>query len=970
LDQSSRYDLAGESRQDETLPAWARLREHRVLAPLIELERWFAWYVGTVVDDKTGEAKVDAKGKPKLSKRPWRAKLSDPEPSLTRDDPIDRGVDGEPGGWKSYDDAVADALRHRGSLAGIGFALVGTDYVVLDFDKCRDPEQTAIMHGLTGGVFNTVRKLGSYVEASVSGKGVHVIGIASADTPSLHRRVRHEGCTHLEIFHRLAPGSSRFITFSGWAIDALCSPELGNLSAAAETFIWKAGLGPEPKQGMPKLAFEPRPRGGAGGDPETLESLITGFDFSRIEDSAAELVATLRRNDWAASEHRNAAAFWVACSLREANASPTAARDMIVASSLFRHFLKSRGPTAAVKAVEQLVTRAFAQTVPFLTAEEEAAAVTPEAEEEALALLRARANGAADPEPGKPDVAPDDPKPGAKPKRAPAAEKPPAEEPTVTKRVIRPPSAGAEPPSSEEPTPQEPPEEPPEELSSLIRNGGLAADGKPPKNRSKSFFYVVAKLRERGFDAARITKLLKRYPNGIGRCFRQRLGAEVTRVLAKLTGPIGLDKHDLTVDDFYAFPPKNAFIFAPAGEFWPRDAVDLRTKFVFIGKDDKGEDVLMPASVWLDRKKTVEQITWAPGEPQAIAHRLISEGGWSKQQGCHVFNLYRPPQRKAGDRRKASPWLRHLIHTYGKEQARHIIGFLAHRIQRPQEKINHGLVLAGEQGIGKDTLLEPVKYGVGPWNFKDITPKPLLGRFNPFVKAVVLRISEARDLGEVSRYDFYEHTKVYLAAPPDVLMCDEKNIREHPIVNVCGVIFTTNHKEGGIYLPPDDRRHYVAWSELKKENFTKSYWNWLWGWYKRGGIWNVVAYLEAYDLAKFDPKAPPPQTEAWRAIVDSSKAPEEAELADALDLMNNPPVVTLKDILKEKIKPAIADFLEDRKNRRIIPHRMKACGYVPVRNDVPKDGLWKIGGARQVIYAKEELTKFQQLSEIKRRYHV
>jgi hypothetical protein len=35
----------------------------------------------------------------------------------------------------------------------------------------------------------------------------------------------------------------------------------------------------------------------------------------------------------------------------------------------------------------------------------------------------------------------------------------------------------------------------------------------------------------------------------------------------------------------------------------------------------------------------------------------------------------------------------------------------------------------------------------------------------------------------------------------------------------------------------------------------------------------------------------------------------------------------------------------------VIPHRFEQCGYSPVRNDDAKDGLWKLNGARQVIYA-------------------
>ena len=44
---------------------------------------------------------------------------------------------------------------------------------------------------------------------------------------------------------------------------------------------------------------------------------------------------------------------------------------------------------------------------------------------------------------------------------------------------------------------------------------------------------------------------------------------------------------------------------------------------------------------------------------------------------------------------------------------------------------------------------------------------------------MILRINEARDLGEINRYAFYEHMKPIIAAPPEVLRCDEKNIREY-----------------------------------------------------------------------------------------------------------------------------------------------------------------------------------------------
>jgi hypothetical protein len=145
-------------------------------------------------------------------------------------------------------------------------------------------------------------------------------------------------------------------------------------------------------------------------------------------------------------------------------------------------------------------------------------------------------------------------------------------------------------------------------------------------------------------------------------------------------------------------------------------------------------------------------------------------------------------------------------------------------------------VLGGVSGIGKDTILEPVKRAIGPWNFSEVAPGDLFQTYNGYLKSVILRISEARDLGDVNRYSFYEHTKTLMAAPPDVRRCNEKYLREHSVFNVTGVIITTNHKTDGIYLPEDDRRHYVAWSPVTKESFPNDFWQNHWRWYENGGL--------------------------------------------------------------------------------------------------------------------------------------
>jgi hypothetical protein len=407
----------------------------------------------------------------------------------------------------------------------------------------------------------------------------------------------------------------------------------------------------------------------------------------------------------------------------------------------------------------------------------------------------------------------------------------------------------------------------------------------------------------------------------------------------------------VTLADFRAYLPDHNYIFMPTGGFWKKEGINA----------------LQPGSTrWLDRNRPVHALTWAPGHPMLIENRLVVDNGWIERNGVTTFNFYRPSTLELGDPTKAEPWLE-LVHKVYPDDAERLITYLAHRVQRPGEKINNAVLLGGTPGIGKDTIVEPVKRAVGAGNCRETSPTQIMGRFNGFYKAVILRVSEVRDLGEFNRYQFYERMKAYLATPPDTIRVDEKNIPEHEIVNCFFAILTSNQLTNGIYLPPDDRRHDVMWSKLTKDDFKDGYWNWIWGWYDAGGISHVAAYLTARDISKFNPKAPPPKTAAFWAIVDANRAPEDSELTDVLDKMGNPDVVTVAQTIMAAGAAGsghfgIADWLCDRKNRRAIPHRFEGAGYTAVRNDVANDGLWVIGGRRQVIYAKKDLSLRDQIN--------
>jgi hypothetical protein len=113
------------------------------------------------------------------------------------------------------------------------------------------------------------------------------------------------------------------------------------------------------------------------------------------------------------------------------------------------------------------------------------------------------------------------------------------------------------------------------------------------------------------------------------------------------------------------------------------------------------------------------------------------------------------------------------------------------------------------------------------------------------------------------------------------------------------------------------------------------------------------------DISDFDPKAPPPKTSAFWAIVDANRSTEDSELADLLDRLNRPAAVTTDILIRaanDAMSFSIVVWLQERKNRRVVPIHLEKCGYGFVRNGSADDGLFVIEGRRQVVYARSDLS--------------
>jgi Family of unknown function (DUF5906) len=411
----------------------------------------------------------------------------------------------------------------------------------------------------------------------------------------------------------------------------------------------------------------------------------------------------------------------------------------------------------------------------------------------------------------------------------------------------------------------------------------------------------------------------------------------------------------VAIDTFYFHSKENKFIYIPNGALWPRASIVARVPPV--GR--------LSAATIIAAERAVEDATWWPGKPQILHNDLVVKGGLIEKSGARTFNFYRPPAIVPGRADGAKLYLDH-VRTLYPDDADHILKWFAYRVRHPNIKINHALVLGGAQGIGKDTLLYPMIAAVGYWNTDIVSPHQVMEKFNACIKSVLLIITEARDMGEINRPMFYEYLKNVIAAPPDVLEVNEKNVQKYYVPNLTGVVLTTNHKADGIFLPADDRRHYVAWTELTRDAFAPGYFEQLWTGYLNGSlVADIGAMLRGLDLSGFDPKLAPRQTPAFWEIVGASQHPETSDLDSVLTRLGAPDLVTLDDLTAPPTDAELVVVLK--RNRRMMTRWMEDCGYKAVRNPGDKQGSWSLSGRKQTVYGKKTISNNELMRKIRAR---
>ncbi len=218
-------------------------------------------------------------------------------------------------------------------------------------------------------------------------------------------------------------------------------------------------------------------------------------------------------------------------------------------------------------------------------------------------------------------------------------------------------------------------------------------------------------------------------------------------------------------------------------------------------------NVVEATEAWLTgqaaRCEIVEDLVYDPAKPGGI----VTDG-----RGSRLYNTYLPSTLMAtgaGTEEDVRPWLS-LLRALDLEEGEAAEGWLLDRmawiVQHPGRKINHGVLMGGEQGIGKDSFLAPLIEALGEHNCTTIDALELASGFNSYLHATHLLLLNEIDFGDHrERRTVAERLKPLLAAPPKELMVNEKKLRPYAIPNRVQVMGMTNHRLC-LHADTDDRR--------------------------------------------------------------------------------------------------------------------------------------------------------------------
>jgi hypothetical protein len=290
------------------------------------------------------------------------------------------------------------------------------------------------------------------------------------------------------------------------------------------------------------------------------------------------------------------------------------------------------------------------------------------------------------------------------------------------------------------------------------------------------------------------------------------------------------------------------------------------------------------ADLFLEQFDRLEvfDITYAPGDPRFIDTEV---------SGVPTLNYWRPStiQARTVSADQVKPWLEHVLFVLGSVIERdRFIKWCAFVVQHPKLKPNWHFLIMSIQGLGKDTMVLPLKLAVGDGNWIEELIYGVASPFNDLIENKLLIVGETAQpkTGHMSAHDVGTRLKPLLAQPPERFTVNKKYKSLYVIPNRIALILFSNELNP-LLLDRDQRRVHVVNRRAAKPEPPFYYEN-LMAWLGSGGSELAAAYLLSYPL-----------TEAEVKEFAGGVAPQTADKIELEYQNTTPQLAALEDILRD-----------------------------------------------------------------------
>lgn len=266
-----------------------------------------------------------------------------------------------------------------------------------------------------------------------------------------------------------------------------------------------------------------------------------------------------------------------------------------------------------------------------------------------------------------------------------------------------------------------------------------------------------------------------------------------------------------------------------------------------------------------------ERIAFLPGEDE-VTH---------DEDELRVLNLWRPPAwRLLPDAPPPTLFLDHVNYLFDDDEVatNHVLDFLAHMLQRPQERVAHALLITSEaKGIGKSTLGTIIRRLVGERNSRVAQTKDLKSQFDGWlIGSLLVQIDEIYEAGN---WDLANKLKPLITEP--TVSVNVKYGPQIEVENYARFLMFSNHT-APLNIEDGDRRYFVFNSRATPRD--DAYYEVLNRYIDdTAGMNAIFSFLMQRSLSGFSPFRRPPMTAAKQAIIEVSGNPLRSYIVDAVE---------------------------------------------------------------------------------------